>query len=123
MSKIVEEYVRSLYGILDKGDIESDQFNNALSIQTTIKRLYKRGNVEEFDVRVLNGIASGFNFSEISTLLMADRKRVSDSFRKSCGKIAFVLGDEFTDTGFMYRTAARYAVGSKRAKELREFFK
>ncbi len=122
MSRIVEEYIRSLYDILDAGDIESDQFNNALSIQTTIKTLYERGNVKEFDVRVLNGIASGFNFSEIATLLMADRTRVSESFRKSCEKVAFVLGDEFTDSGFMYRVAARYAVGSKKEKELKEFF-
>ena len=122
MSRIVEEYIRSLYDILDAGDIESDQFNNALSIQTTIKTLYERGNVKEFDVRVLNGIASGFNFSEIATLLMADRRRVSESFRKSCGKVAFVLGDEFTDTGFMYKVAARYAVGQKKERELKEFF-
>lgn len=123
MSKIVEEYVKTLYYILDAGDIESDQFNNALSIQQTIKALFERGNVSEFDVRVLNGIATGFNFSEIATLLIADRKRVSDSFRKTCGKIAFVLGDEFTNTGFMYRYAARYAVGRQSERALKEFFK
>lgn len=123
MSKIVEEYVKTLYYILDAGDIESDQFNNALSIQQTIKALFERGNVSEFDVRVLNGIATGFNFSEIATLLMADRKRVSDSFRKTCGKIAFVLGDEFTNAGFMYRHAARYAIGRQKEKALKEFFK
>jgi len=123
MSKIVEEYVKSLYGILDAGDIESEQFNNALSIQQTVKTLHRRGNITEFDVRVLNGIATGFNFSEIATLLIADRKRVSDSFRKTCGKIAFVLGDEFTDTGFVDRYAIRHAIGEQKEKELKEFFK
>ncbi len=123
MSKIVEEYVKALYSIVDAGNIESDQFNNALSIQETIKILYEKGNISEFDVRVLNGIATGFNFSEIATLLIADRKRVSDSFKKTCGKVAFVLGGEFTDTGFMYRHAARHAIGSKKEQKLKEFFK
>jgi hypothetical protein len=123
MSKIVEEYIKSLYYIIDAGDIESDQFNNALSIEETIKTLHKRGNVSDFDVKVLNGIATGFNFSEIATLLIADRKRVSDSFKKSCGKIAFVLGDEFTNTGFMYRVAARHAIGERKERALKEFFK
>ena len=123
MSKIVEEYIKSLYRILDAGDIESDQFNNALSIQTTIKKLQGRGNLKNFDVQVLNGIASGFNFSEIAILLIADRKRVRNSFRKTCQKIAFVLGDEFTDTGFIYRIAARHAIGAKREKALKDFFR
>lgn len=123
MSLIVEEYIRSLYTILDAGHIESDQFNNALSIQTTVARLRKKGNVSEFDVRVLHGIASGFNFSEVATLFCADRKRVAKSFRSSCRKIAFILGNEFTDTGFMYNVAARHAVGSKKQERLKEFFK
>lgn len=123
MSKIVEQYVRDLYSILDAGDIESEQFNNALNIQQTVETLYGRGNIAEFDVRVLNGIATGFNFSEIATLLIADRKRVSDSFRKTCGKVAFVLGDGFTNTGFVYRHAIRYAVGEQKEKKLKEFFR
>ena len=123
MSLIVEEYIKSLYSILDKGDIESDQFNNALSIKNTVAMLRERGNVSDFDLRVLHGIASGFNFSEIAILFGADRKRVSKSFRSSCRKLAFILGDEFTDTGFMYGIAARHAIGSKEKDELREFFK
>lgn len=123
MSLIVEEYIKSLYPILDAGNIDSDQFNNALSIQTVIEKLKARGNISEFDVGILHGIASGFNFSELATLFGADRKRVAKSFRNSCRKIAFILGDEFTDTGFMYNVAARHAVGSKKQARLKEFFK
>ena len=123
MSLIVEEYIKSLYHILDAGNIESDQFNNALSIQTTIEMLKEKDNISEFDVGVLHGIASGFNFSELATLYCADRKRVAKSFRNSCRKIAFILGNEFTDTGFMYNVAARYAIGNAKQERLKEFFK
>jgi hypothetical protein len=123
MSQIVEEYVRLIHFILDAGDIESNQFNNALSVKMTIEKLYKNEQISRFDARVLNGVASGFSFSEIALLLVADRKRVSNSFKQTCNKIAYTLGDEFTDNGFMYGVAARHAVGDKREKELKEFFK
>ncbi len=122
MSQIVEEYIKSLHFILDAGDIESDQFNNALSVKMTIEGLYKNDQISLFDAQVLNGVASGFSFSEIALMLVADRRRVSNSFKQTCNKIAYKLGDEFTDTGFMYRVAARHAVGAKRESELKEFF-
>ncbi len=123
MSQIVEEYVKALHMILDDGNIESDQYNNALSIKMTFEKLYKNEQISLFDARVLNGVASGFSFSEIALILVGDRKRVSNSFKTTCSKIAYSLGDEFTDTGFMYRVAARHAVGEKKEKELKEFFK
>lgn len=123
MSQIVEEYVKVLHFILDAGDIESDQFNNALSVKMTIEKLFDNEQISKFDARVLNGVAGGFSFSEIALILLADRKRVSNSFKQTCSKIAYKLGDEFTDTGFMYRVAARHAIGDKKEKELKEFFK
>lgn len=122
MSQIVEEYVKSIHFILDGGDIESSQFNNALSVKMTIEGLFKNGQISSFDASVLNGVASGFSFSELALILVADRKRVSNSFKQTCDKIAYMLGDEFTDTGFMYRIAARHAIGDKKEKELKEFF-
>ncbi len=122
MSQIVEEYVKVLHFILDAGDIESDQFNNALSVKMTIEKLFDNEQISKFDARVLNGVAGGFSFSEIALILLADRKRVSNSFKQTCSKIAYTLGDEFTDNGFMYGVAARHAVGEQRENELKEFF-
>lgn len=123
MSQIVEEYIRQLHFILDEGDIESDQFNNALSIKDTIEKLYKNGQITMFDVQILNGVAGGYNFSDMALILCADRKRISDTFKRTCNKIAYTLGDEFTDIGFMYNVAAKYAIGEKKERELKEFFK
>lgn len=123
MSQIVREYVKVLHVILDAGDIESNQYSNALSVKMTIEKLYSNSQISSFDIRVLNGIANGFTFSEIALLLMADRRRIANSFKETCSKIAYILGDEFTDTGFMYRVAAKYAIGEKKERELKEFFR
>ena len=101
MSLLVESYLRSLGLILDKGDIESDSYTNALSIQTTIKKLYENHKLSKFDLSVLEKVSIGYGYAEIANLLEVDRKKVAESFRRSCRKVAFILGGDFTNDGFM----------------------
>lgn len=122
MSLLIEEYIKSLNEILERGDVESEQFNNALNIQTTIQKLHKKGSITDFDLQVLNSVASGFNFTEIGVIFMIGRKKISESFKSSCSKIAYVLGHEFTDIGFIYGVASRHAVGEGNKQKLKEFF-
>jgi hypothetical protein len=101
MSLLVASYIKEIYMILDKGDIESEIYNNALNIKMTIKKLALSKNLSSFDLRVLDGVASGYSYSELSELLKVDRKRITTSFRKSCNKIAYLLGGDFTTDGFL----------------------
>lgn len=100
MSLIVEEYIKRLYEIYEKGDIESESFNNALSIVNLIKKLHSENQLSDFDVVTLTGVAGGFSLSEIALMVDADRRKVSNSFKKSCTKLAYILGGRFTDSGF-----------------------
>ena len=101
MSLLVARYIRDIFLILEKGDIESDVYNNALSVSNVISRLHSDGNISDFDLRVLNYVASGYSYSETSRLLSTSRQRVTTSFKESCCKISFILGGDFTDAGFM----------------------
>lgn len=103
MSMLIEEYIRSLYMILGTGNIEDESYNNALSIQHTIKKLYERKYISFFDLQVLDAMARGYGYSDVAKLLNADRKRITASFRKSCNKISYFLGDDFTDQGFIQK--------------------
>lgn len=101
MSLLVARYIRDIFMILEKGNIESDVFNNALSISTVISRLHREGNISDFDLEVLDYVAYGYSYSETSKLLSTSRQSVTTSFKESCCKISFILGGEFTDAGFM----------------------
>lgn len=101
MSRLVEEYLRELVVILDEGDIESDSYNNALSIKMVIEKLYKAKNITNFDLNVIELISNGYGYSEIAEMLGVDRKKVTAVFKKLCERIAFILGEEFTNSGFM----------------------
>jgi DNA-binding CsgD family transcriptional regulator len=100
MSLVVENYIKELYMILAKGDIESETFNNALSIEMAIMKLSKSGNLSRLDIEILRKVAEGFSLNEISNLLNIHRKRVITSFKKSCRKVAYLLGGDFTNDGF-----------------------
>lgn len=107
MSLLVEEYIRQLVVILDDGDIESDSYSNALSIKMVIEKLYKTKNISDFDLRVLELITNGYGYSEIAEMLGVDRKKVTAVFKKLCERIAFILGEEFTNSGFLSRAEER----------------
>jgi hypothetical protein len=101
MSRIVENYLKDLYIILAKNDIESEIYNNALSIKLVIKKLAKRGSLDETDLKIIDGVCRGFNISDLSSILGLDRKRITNSFKRSCDMIAYLLGGEFTTSGFV----------------------
>lgn len=122
MSHLVEEYVRNLHTILEKGDIEGDCYNNALSIKNLVEKQFDSGHISQFDVDVLKSISKGFSYFEVAQILNADRKRVADSFKKSCSKVAFLLGGDFTDIGFMYNTASKYVENEKDEETVEHFF-
>lgn len=106
MSLIVENYIKDIYIILDKGDIESETYNNALNIEIAIKKLSTSGNLSKLDIDILNLVAEGFSLNEISKIMNMHRRRAVTSFKKSCNKIAYLLGGDFTNNGFFEKYRA-----------------
>jgi len=121
MSRIVEEYVRSLYIILESGDINNDVYNNALSIQILIKRLYGEGLISNEEVTIIDKIASGYSFAEVGDMMNVTRKRVAKKFKKTCGILGYILGGKFTDVGFAYDVASKRLLSEKAIAKLDKF--
>jgi hypothetical protein len=72
-------------------------------IEKTIEGMDRDGLLTEFEKNVLISITSGYNFSEISRVLNADRQRVSQTFKNVTDRIAYIMGGEFTDAAFIER--------------------
>jgi|SRR3990172_1716860 len=101
MSWIIGQYLKELPYIKERADINSDEYNNTLMIEKTLKDMFDKGLISDFEVGVIDAIISGYNFSEISRLLNADRQRVSQTFKKITDRIAYIMGGEFTDAAFL----------------------
>lgn len=97
MSKLVQEYFRNYTSIRFSGDLEDDSYNNMLTIEKCVENCYKKKLITEFELRVIQGVCKGYNYSELSNILNADRLRISTTFKSVCSRIAYILGSEFTD--------------------------
>lgn len=103
MSWLVGEYIRSLPYITERGDINSDDFNNAIMIEKCIKDMAKKGLLSEMELNIVSLVYSGYNYEEIGNLLHANRATISKSFKEVTDRIAYILGGEFTDASLLER--------------------
>jgi hypothetical protein len=103
MAWIVEAYIRMLPNIKEKGDIHSDEFNNAILIEKCITDLYNKNLITELEREIIDGIYLGYNYSELSLILNRDRQTISKIFGDVTDRIAFILGGEFSNSAFVER--------------------
>jgi len=101
MSKLVEEYIKAYPDISSANDISSDSFQNMLSIKMAIDSLYNSGSIDKFDLYIINGVAYGYTWEDLSNILGVSRVTLSKRFSQICRIISFVLGGDFTDLGFL----------------------
>lgn len=101
MSWLVNRYIKDMSFIKERGDIESTVYNNALMIERAIKEMNERGLLTDFEKDVLWAISKGYSYSETARLLGSHRLTISDTFNTVTDRIAFILGGEFTDSGFL----------------------
>lgn len=89
--------------ILASGRIHREDYNNALLIQKCVENLNKQGLLSETEKDILQAVFEGYNYTEISRLYKLDRQTVSQIFDNVTDRIAYILGDEFTDAAFLER--------------------
>jgi len=123
MSLLVEEYIRSLHMILESGKIDSDTYNDALSIQWQIERLHEGGMLSDRDMEIIKFISFGYSFAEVGILVGLEKKAVTRIFKKSCNLLGFLLGGKFTDVGFAHDIASKRIFGERGLRKLNKFLK
>lgn len=110
MSWLIGAYIREMSSILSSGKIHRDDYNNALLIQKCIEDINNQGLLSEAERDIIVAVYEGFNFTEISRLLKIDRQTVSQIFENVTDRIAYVLGNEFTDAAFLDRIVTTYGI-------------
>ena len=106
MSWYVEQILLSEAGF--EVDIDSDSFSDLLSIEIMVSKLDKKGLISRREFVILQLIKSGFGFKQISELLEIDKRTVIQTYKGICAKLAFFLGDHFTDQGYLDYLSTKY---------------
>jgi hypothetical protein len=113
MSWIVQNLLRNKVSILTEPDLESDEYNNLLVIQTKIKDLYSDGLLSDMDMYILELASDGRPLRDMEETLYKSRITITKTFRQICNRVAYFLGGYFTDEGFLENMRINYRLSSE----------
>ena len=82
-------------------DIESDEYNNLLTVEAKIKELYSEGFLSDMDLYIIDLVSDGRPIKELEEPIGKCRITISKTFIQICNRIAYFLGGYFTDEGFL----------------------
>lgn len=103
MSWIIGEYIRQIHYIKERGNINSDSYNNAIIIEKTMDDMVKNNTITQRENDVVWSVSAGYSYSEIARVLGIHRLTVSQIFKDVTDRISFILGGELTDSAFLER--------------------
>jgi len=107
--------------IREVNDIDSDDYNDLLIIEKKIKEMRGQDFITNLEFKILTLIQSGYLFGDIETIIDVGRDTVSKIFKNVCERIAYSLGGEFTDEGFIKEVADRHRLTEEDTTILEEF--
>lgn len=110
MSWIVQHLLRNSIDIKTVPDIESDEYNNLLTIESKIDDLYNHGLLSDMDILIINSVADNRPLKDLESSVDKNRITISKSFIQICDRIAYFLGGYFTDDGFLDNLKSQYRV-------------
>lgn len=121
MSWLVKTLLRDRFKILSSEDINSDEYNDLLCIESVITKMKKSGLLTEEEVQLLDLFSIFQRIQDLSKELNCSRDTVSDRLSNVCNKIAFVLGDRFTDEGFLSELAYENSLTDEQIEKARRY--
>jgi hypothetical protein len=119
MSWICQSLLRNRISIKTKQDIDSDEFNDLLVIESKIKDLHRDGFLSDLDIYIIDLVADGRPIRELEATLGKSRVTVSRAFIQICERIGYFLGGYFTDEGFLDNMKHSYKLSEEDMDKLR----
>ena len=121
MSYYVESLILNRDTIRASPDIESDEFNDLLMVERTVKDLQTKGVLSKEDIAILRCVSDLSNFNMAEEQFDSSRITISKKFEEACNKIAFALGNIFTDVGYLNYMGKKYDLTEEQLNTLNIF--
>jgi hypothetical protein len=82
-------------------DFNNNEYTNLLLVEKKIKELIDNKQLSDKEIIIINGIMSSESLSSLQKKTGITRMTISKIFTKICERLAYLLGDDFTDEGFL----------------------
>lgn len=101
-------------------DFESEEYWNLLTIEKKIKEMFESGLLTEFEIRILDSIAEEKALTDLETVHKLSRQTISKHYSRVCAKIAYALGGEFTDDGYLEYMRRKHNLTNEQVEKMIE---
>jgi len=91
-------------------ELDDDLYSDLLSVEMTIDNLYEKGLLNKRELEIINRLRMGISFRNIEKDLKLSRPRIYHIFREICTKVAFYLGEHFTNEGYVEYMSYKYCL-------------
>lgn len=91
-------------------ELDDDLYSDLLSVEMTIEKLYKNNLISKRELEIIDRLKAGFSFRKVEEDLKISRRRLYNIFKEVSTKIAFYLGDHFTNEGYVEYMSFKYSL-------------
>lgn len=123
MSWIIQSLLKNSIEIKTQSDLDSDDFNNLLIVEKKIKEMRKDGLLTQKDIDLLEQISDGKPLYNTENSTNKSKIALARKFYKICERIAFALGDEFTDEGYLSALQKKQHLTDEEVEKGRKYMK
>jgi len=123
MSWLVEMLLLRKAYIRETHSLDSDDFNNLMSVEKEVVRMISTGTISKRDQMILDAVISGKPFHILEKEINLSRVTISKVFKNVCDKIGRNLGGEFTDKGYIEYLADQYRLTDAQVRKLQKHIK
>lgn len=109
--------------IRSEGQIESDIYDDLMSVELALKSLVANEELDSKDIQIINTVTTCKSIREASRNMGYPVMTVARRFTKVCKLIANRLGGIFTDEGYLQNIAEKYSLCPEQIEILRQYMK
>lgn len=102
-------------------NFEDDQYSDLLIVEKKIKELYESQVLAKKELDILIGVSDGKSLIDLEGIVGMNRNTIAKILNSTCEKIAFILGGDFTDYGYLERMTQKYNLNEEQVKNLKEY--
>jgi DNA-binding NarL/FixJ family response regulator len=100
-------------------DYDNDTYADLLSVEMKLKYLKENNLLSKTDIAIVENVLSGKTFKAIGLELNIYEVGVSNFFSNVCEKIGYLLGDHFTDDGYIDYLTIKYQLTDEQIEKLK----
>jgi hypothetical protein len=118
---LVEDCGNFLQEPLISYNFENEVYGDLLIIERTIEELRAKGKISDIEYLIIDLIKNSTMPKEMERITGIEKQTIYKIFSNSCGKIAFILGNNFTNEGMIESICQERDLSEEQVQMLRNY--